>query len=54
MQIIFWESPCGVVTYVLNSNILVSKFKLCAGDYVHFGTNIPGNDMNSLILPAIG
>ena len=44
--------PCGIVSNMLDCNILVSSLKL--HHYVHFQTNILGKDMNTLILLALG
>ena len=47
-------NPWGVVSKVLECDIIVSKFKLHSPYIVHFRTNIYGKGMNSLIIPVIG
>ena len=41
-----WVYTCGVVTYVLDYNIVVSEFELQSGFYVHFRTNTLEKRMN--------
>ena len=45
--------PLSEEANVLDSDIVVSKFKLQLGYYVHFWTNTLGKGMNSLIPPAM-
>ena len=48
--------PRGVMVVMfkeMDSEIVVSEFKLQARYYVHFRTNTPGKDMNPLILPTM-
>ena len=49
-----WGGPCGVVAYVLDCDIIISKFKLQSCYYIHFQTNILWKGMNSLIPPCYG
>ena len=41
------ESPRGVVAYVLDCDIVVSKFEQQSCYYIHFGTNTLGNGNDS-------
>ena len=43
----------GVMVKVLDSEIVVSEFKLQSRYYVHFRTNTLGQSMNPLIFPAM-
>ena len=46
--------PHGVIVKAMDCEIVVSKFKLQSGYYVHFWTNTLGKGMNPFILPAMG
>ena len=41
--------PLGVVANMLNTDIMISKFKLHSCYYVHFYANTQGKDKNILI-----
>ena len=47
------ESPMGVVANMLDSDIIVSEFKLQSCYYVHFQINTVGKGVNPLIPPAM-
>ncbi len=44
----------GVMVKAMDCGIVVSEFVLQSRYYVHFWANTHGNDMNPLILPAMG
>ena len=46
--------PRDVMVKVMDSGMVVSKFKLQSRYYVHFWTNTLRKGMNSLTLPAMG
>ena len=45
--------PCGVIVKVLDCGIIVRKFELQSGYYVHFRTNTCGKGMDLIILPTM-
>ena len=50
----FGESPHDVVANVMDSNIVISDFKLHSDNNIRFRTVILGKFMDPLILPAMG
>ena len=49
LSIYLWESPDGVVSNVLDCDIVVSEFELNSRYYGHFRTNTLQKDMKPLI-----
>ena len=47
-------NPCGIVTNVLDSDIVVSKLKFQSHYYIIFQTNTLGKGMNYFIPTAMG
>ena len=48
------RSPHGIVTNMLDWDIIVNKFELQSQYYIHFQIITLGKGMNSLILPSSG
>ena len=46
--------PRGVMVKAMDCGIVVRKFVLQSGYYVHFRANTLGKSMSPLILPAMG
>ena len=49
-----WENPCGVVANILESDIIISEFKLQLHYYIHFHTDTTWKGIEPLYSPSYG